>query len=398
MERWLEEFIEKRKEYGISQSKLAVTVGISREAINKMERGKLNVSESTRKKLEAALLKLSPDAELTVIVDYLRIRFPNTDLKFVVNDILKLNIERMQHEGRGFSGYSERHILGDINLYSSSEQEKGILLELRGKGCRQLECFLVAQERSWFDFLHDCFSHEAKIKRLDLAINDSAGILNIPNLIEKCKDGEYASKFKSFRDYGSGELRNHKEQHKNEMGRTLYLGSLRSDIYFCIYEKDYEQYIKQGIELEEADVKNRFELRLKNDRAYYAIYDLLSNRDVDHTVFSIVNQYICFLERNEKNRKEEWKLSKDWAWFIGENRNKIKLTTQPEPYTLEKTLRWLSHQVMPMLKTVMEIDEKNETKNIESMVEHTELNERHRKIIEQQTTELKDLMCVGENI
>ena len=30
------------------------------------------------------------------------------------------------------------------------------------------------------------------------------------------------------------------------MGRTLYLGSLKSDVYFCIYEKDYEQYVKLG--------------------------------------------------------------------------------------------------------------------------------------------------------
>ena len=31
------------------------------------------------------------------------------------------------------------------------------------------------------------------------------------------------------------------------MGRTLYLGSLKSDVYFCIYEKDYEQYVKLDV-------------------------------------------------------------------------------------------------------------------------------------------------------
>ena len=47
------------------------------------------------------------------------------------------------------------------------------------------------------------------------------------------------------------------------MGRTLYLGSLKSDVYFCIYEKDYEQYVKLGTPLEEADIINRFEIRLE---------------------------------------------------------------------------------------------------------------------------------------
>ena len=32
--------------------------------------------------------------------------------------------------------------------------------------------------------------------------------------------------------------------------------------YFCIYEKDYEQYVKLGTPLEEADIINRFEIRL----------------------------------------------------------------------------------------------------------------------------------------
>ena len=49
------------------------------------------------------------------------------------------------------------------------------------------------------------------------------------------------------------------------MGNTLYLGSAKSEIYFCIYEKDYEQYVKAGIPMEETKVKNRFEIRLKDD-------------------------------------------------------------------------------------------------------------------------------------
>ena len=47
-------------------------------------------------------------------------------------------------------------------------------------------------------------------------------------------------------------------------------------MYFCVYEKSYEQYIKLGIPIEEAPIKNRFEIRLKNERAYYAVRDLLT--------------------------------------------------------------------------------------------------------------------------
>lgn len=43
---------------------------------------------------------------------------------------------------------------------------------------------------------------------------------------------------------------------------TLYW-LIKSEVYFCIYEKDYEQYVKNDVPLEDAEVKNRFEIRLK---------------------------------------------------------------------------------------------------------------------------------------
>ena len=44
------------------------------------------------------------------------------------------------------------------------------------------------------------------MKRLDLAINDKTGILNIPVLTEKCQQEECISVFRSFKSYRSGEL------------------------------------------------------------------------------------------------------------------------------------------------------------------------------------------------
>ncbi len=87
------------------------------------------------------------------------------------------------------------------------------------------------------------------------------------------------------------------------MGRTLYLGSLKSDVYFCIYEKDYEQYVKLGTPLEEADIINRFEIRLRNERAYYAVRDLLTYYDAEQTAFSIINQYVRFVDEEPDKRK-----------------------------------------------------------------------------------------------
>ena len=282
--------------------------------------------------------------------------------------------------------------LGDIFIYTSADEEKGVLLELKGRGCRQFESYLLAQQRSWYDFLMDALVDGGVMKRIDLAINDHTGILDIPELAEKCRKREYIGKSRSYKFYQSGELIKHREDDREYMGRTLYLGSLKSDVYFCIYEKDYEQYVKLGTPLEEADIINRFEIRLRNERAYYAVRDLLTYYDAEQTAFSIINQYVRFVDEEPDKRKNDWKLNDRWAWFIGDNRQSLKLTTKPEPYTLDRTLRWVQRQVAPTLKMLKKIDKGNGTDYMETIEQQAKLTEKHEMIIKQQTTPAKDLV------
>ncbi len=60
--------------------------------------------------------------------------------------------------------------------------------------------------------------------------------------------------------------------------------------------------------------------------------------------------------KKQTSEKNDWKLNDRWAWFIGDNRQSLKLTTKPEPYTLDRTLRWVQRQVAPTLKMLKRID------------------------------------------
>ena len=73
-------------------------------------------------------------------------------------------------------------------------------------------------------------------KRIDLAINDRVGILDIP-VHANSRNEECISVFRSFKSYRSGELVQSHEGNKSGMGHTLYIGSLKSEVYFCVYEK-----------------------------------------------------------------------------------------------------------------------------------------------------------------
>lgn len=383
---------EKRLSYGVSQTRLAIMAGISREHLNRIEAGKVKLTDDMQDKLMEAVEKFNPDAPMFLLFDYVRIRFPTLDIQHVIRDILKLNIDYMLHEDYGHYKYTEHYYLGDVFVYTSQDEEKGTLLELKGKGCRQFESYLLAQGRSWYDFLMDALVEGGVMKRLDLAINDRAGILDIPDLTAKCNREECVSLFRSFKSYASGELVKHNEQDKAGMGHTLYIGSLKSEVYFCCYEKNYEQYAKLGIPTSEAPIKNRFEIRLKDERAYYAVRELLTHYDAEQTAFSIINHYIRFVDREPEKRKTEWKLNDRWAWFIGKDRPPVKLTTDPEPYTLERTLGWISRQVAPTLKMLKKIDAGNCTSYLKEIEDNAKLTEKHLQIIRQQTADAEELI------
>ena len=377
----------------MSQTRLAIMAGISREHLNRIEAGKVTLTEDMQDKLMEAVEKFNPDAPMFLLFDYVRIRFPTLDIQHVIRDILKLNIDYMLHEDYGYYKYTEHYYLGDVFVYTSQDEEKGTLLELKGKGCRQFESYLLAQERSWYDFLMDALVEGGVMKRLDLAINDRAGILDIPDLTAKCNREECVSLFRSFKSYASGELVKHNEQDKAGMGHTLYIGSLKSEVYFCCYEKNYEQYAKLGIPTSEAPIKNRFEIRLKDERAYYAVRELLTHYDAEQTAFSIINHYIRFVDREPEKRKTDWKLNDRWAWFIGKDRPPIKLTTDPEPHTLERTLGWISRQVAPTLKMLKKIDAGNSTSYLKEIEDNARLTieARTQAISAYLTQELQDL-------
>ena len=52
----------------------------------------------------------------------------------------------MLHEDWAYFSYTGTNvIIGDVFVYTSDDEEKGVLLELKGKGCRQMESYLLAE-------------------------------------------------------------------------------------------------------------------------------------------------------------------------------------------------------------------------------------------------------------
>lgn len=222
------------------------------------------------------------------------------------------------------------------------------MIELKGSGCRYLEMFLQGQGRSWYDVLQTCIELDGSSTRLDLAINDRSGLLDVAELLNKCKREEYVSRFHGHSDNST--------TRDSRTGCTLYLGSRNSEFYLCFYGKAFEHHQKHPeLAIENAPIKTRLELRLRRARARTVVDNLLAERDPEKTVFSIVNQYVHFLTLSHKV-KHDWNLDPRWAAFIGQYRDKLRLSMDPQPMTFEKTKRWLEKQVSGSLKMIDLID------------------------------------------
>lgn len=359
-EDWRKRVKELMEEFHISVSRFAMSLRMNRQYISSVINGSRPLEEELKERIESMLVRLNPNHALSVEVDYFRVRFPLGMEKFkeVSEEILGISFSNFESLGRGWNNYDTCFgygMDGVILLCGSSNQEEelGILVELTGQACKRLEAHLEVEGRTWFDVFRKVAFYGGIYKRVDVAINDHYGILEVAQLKKCLEEGAYLSKFRSYEFIRSGAIKREKEG----VGDTLYIGSKDSEIYFCIYEKDYEQYVKYGIPVEEAYIKTRFEMRLFEERASSFIASMLEHEEeedgLEYVCFGVVNHYLCFLVADNKKEKRDWELDPMWGHFISKvHRNKIRLEMKPRIYSIERSVHWVKSQCMPTIRSL----------------------------------------------
>ncbi len=268
----------------------------------------------------------------------------------MITKILGLTPEHLIFEEHGCYGYSAMYIFSNIQvMVAPVGSNLGTLVEMKGQGCREFEGILLSHGENWYDYFLRVDEAGGIFKRVDIAINDMVGLLSIPALVDKCLNNECISVMRSFQGLQSGKLVDLDEAGR---GNTLYVGTMKSGVYFCIYEKAAEQAAKRGIAIADTPIINRFEIRLKNERAIKAIENMLITRDAEKVAFGIITRYMRFVDEVPDKSRLKWPLNDRWAYFLGKGRQPIRLTTAPQPFDLNKTKAWLQKQVIPTLKVI----------------------------------------------
>lgn len=364
-----------REERGWTQRYLAEKVGISRSLLSKVEKGTRQLSEE---KLNLILDSLQEELVPVnrVLIDYLTIHFFSNQYLKLIEAIIGMPIERFEELDYAPKGYIGQYVWNQVITirYSIDDTVKGTVMEFSGQGCKHLAMRLKTAKSNWQEFFRKVLAYQGNFTRIDFTLDDFVGSLSIPELKRKVTLGHVWTTFQVSESHGGTDITNNESN-----GETLYLGSKKSQCRFCFYQKDYEQRKRRGIPLEEAEVKNRFELRYRKEKAQSLAKIISRTHDLTKLFFELLNGAICFYDRDPNDPGA--KVDKKWAAFIG-NHGAITISLETIPQSFEKSMNWLIHGVSPSLAFIAQVDQTFHSSLLSLIIEQGEMNPRQIKLLQ----------------
>ena len=264
-------------------------------------------------------------------------------------------------------------------------------LQLSGQGCRELELLLEDKGITWQIFLQNIlYSYEdVRVKRLDIALDElykgyghEDEQIQISKLIDKLYSKEIVlDTIKKWNITGGGSFTDNEDMEANH-GLSIYFGSRQSQLYFNFYEKRYEIARMENISLDESleifGIWNRYELRFSDQKAQGVVEEYINGVDLGEIARGIVNKEIQVYDG--LTRFGAYKPDEKWQQLFG-GVEPLKLSTNPQPYSIERTIRWLTYQVANSLALVTEADKILQTEYMKMIQNSGEITDRGKAML-----------------
>lgn len=400
-----EEIKQFRQKLGVKQKIFAERLGISKSFLSQIENGKKKMSDALIQKIREEYCFEGGNLPVEAKIDFLRIRFKMNKPIEVIEKILKMDPANFGYRPYGFYHYTETYYFSEIFVYHNpSDIHLGVMIELKGQGCREFELLLEERKESWTDFFYSLyeddifgknFSVDTKITRIDIALDEMVTDLeanyDLYELKEKYEQGLVDTTFRNFDYQGGFTVKDGKRMDK---GLSLYFGSRQSPLYFNFYQKDYEVAKEKEISVEMArekyGVKNRYEVRLADEKAFLFVEYLLSTGEtLDWVVKELIDTSLKVYDCDEDGVRCGY--SENWRKVV-ESMQGLKLSVRGQKPSYEKSLRWLSNYLAPTLKKILIIDQALGKNELMGRIESAELKEEHEVEIEKIVLKVRDLL------
>lgn len=397
-----------RKSFGLSQNDIVKITGLSKSMVSMIDKGERQLN-SESEQLLVDYLHRKPKADITAMIDYLVIRVKTLNYKKFINEVLKIPDYYFEQGQSGGNGYPFRVEYGEIKVFYHNENiDMGARIEFKGGACRLFETFLDEQNRTWQDFLKDVinYSFEAtringvddpiearkflKFKRLDIALDErfnEKGNYNLMDLWEKVRKGQIEMKLKGFRPEEEFKM---SDGFLKSLGISLYFGSIQGFIRFNFHEKDLEQAFRRNIPVEDVQeifgFKNRYEIRLKDDKAFQVIEDFVGWEKTPETLYDLgVGIIMDYLQVFDETGRPD----SSWYEVFGQGK-KYKFITQPKIESLEKRRAWFDRQLKRNLYIEARISRETGRSYVEELISEYDPDDEDEKIIRRDVERIKN--------
>lgn len=240
----------------------------------------------------------------------------------------------------GIRGYSNSASILDTGVvgWSPERPQQGVHVQLTSSALSRLVEVDTAVAKDLKGFIRYLFDLGAKIRRLDVALDDREGQLSMSEIRSCVETDAMVTRWR---------IVDRVHRMKGGQGETVYFGSRASESFLRIYNKQAER-MDQG----EEDPGHwvRVELEMKGDKA-----NLVAARYVFEGIAFVVGLLrglIEFKEPGQDTNKTRWPVARWWAAFLS-GFEKCKLAITKEKPTIEGVKDWLRRQVAPSLAFVV---------------------------------------------
>ena len=372
-----------RQLLGVTQQELGVAMDMSRKTVNRFETGEQKISDKFVNKLISVYPQLSEAIE--VQFDWVSLTFPDLTSKQVITDVLQLQENLFLERPTSQNFYTrEMAFAGEKNIYiqdfapvknpetQAIEQKFGTTLYLTGKGTRLFEKALLEQNMNWRNFFEKARQYRGHLTRLDIAINDKWGLLNMNDLVKAVQEKRFWSKSKSYAVHGNV-----------DDGWTVDFG--KSPFVIRAYDKHKEQ-ANKGYD---TDVKNRVELELHQDKAEYVLEEWLNNAEkLVNITFNILYTYFWFTNSKIEDQQLKSDTVRDeieatvepmpaWSLLTALGK-KMKFVREPKKQSVDRIEKWVLQSVVPSLAVLKKTGHWHE---IVEAINTVELSAEHEQLV-----------------
>lgn len=345
-----------RELLGFNQLTFSKKMGVSNTLLSLIESDNKPITDDFVEKMYTTFPDLKNALDLQF--DWVTITFSDMTGEQVINDVMRLKSELFLERSTTQNFYTrEFAFAGEKNIYvqdfeptkdvdtNQDVQKIGATMYLTGQGTRLFEKALLEQGLTWKKFFVQAKRFKGTFSRLDIAINDNWGLLDMDEIIEATQQNRFWSKSRSFAIHGN-----------NQDGWTANFG--KSPFVIRIYDKQKEQEQK-GLE---TSIKNRVELELHANRAEQVISEWFENDNLVEYSLSILYTYLWFVD--EPIDEEELKgthvreryidtLKPMPAWSLLTSLGQsMKFVREPKEQSVDSILSWIMKYVVPSLEVL----------------------------------------------